>query len=93
MPISWNSRIPQSGEIMLSVRSVQDVVHYVRNYLEFVIYALGLNLRIGGGIGIKHIRSDLYALHAYNHIVGVVEVKLPSDGGVLVMPTVSFMTR
>jgi hypothetical protein len=87
-PISWNSRIPQSGEIMLSVHSEQDVVHYVRNYLECIISALGLNLMIGGGIGIKHIRPDLYALRVDNYIVGVVEVKLPGDGGVLVRPTV-----
>jgi hypothetical protein len=86
-PISWNSRIPQSGEIMLSVHSEQDVVHHVRNYLECIISALGLNLMIGGEIGIKHIRPDLCALRVDNHIVGVVEVKLPGDG-VLVSPTV-----
>jgi hypothetical protein len=84
---AWTGCFNVHGIKSLTYRSEEDIVHCVRNFVASIIAALGLNLDLGGEIGIKHIRPDICALLINSHLVGVIEVKLPGEG-ILLKPTV-----
>ena len=78
-------------EDSLFYSSEDDIVHYVRTYLENVLKAMKSPLAISAEIAVKQIRPDLCVLlHGYR-LVGVVEVKKPGSRGessILLQPTV-----
>jgi hypothetical protein len=77
---------PTQGKV-LSYFTESDIVHFVRNYVESVIAALGLPLRLSGELSIQHVRPDLLVIMNNNYLVGVIEVKKPT-AGVLEKPTI-----
>lgn len=84
---AWVDCIQEDGKLYKSYQSEEDIVHCVRNYIGSILDALKIGLHLGGEIGIKHIRPDLCALLVDNHLVGVIEVKLPGVR-ILEQPTV-----
>jgi hypothetical protein len=67
------------GKDFLVYSSEFDIVHYVRIYLENILEAMELNLRISAEIAVKQIRPDLCVLLLEHQLVGVVEVKKPGS--------------
>ena len=80
------------GKDFLSYSSEDDIVYYVRIYLENILEAMGLDLTISAEIAVKQIRPDLCVLLLGHQLVGVVEVKKPGSreqvDSILLQPTV-----
>ena len=72
---------------VLVYSSEDDIVHFVRDFMRDIIFALELPLRFNAEVTIKQIRPDLCVLIMNKYLVGVVKVKKPG-GNVLLQPTV-----
>jgi hypothetical protein len=75
------------GSRYLLYSSEDDIVYFVRRFMEDILLALGLSLDFNAEVTIKQIRPDLCVLLLGMYLVGVVEVKKPG-GDVLLEPTV-----
>jgi hypothetical protein len=75
------------GRKFLLYSSEDDIVYFVRRFLEDILLALDLPLDFNGEVTIKQIRPDLCVLLKGMYLVGVVEVKKPGCN-VLLEPTV-----
>jgi hypothetical protein len=85
---AWHAVKPtpiKGNSLMYS--SEADLVHIVRMFVESVVRGLGLTLELSGELSIQHVRPDLSVILNDNYLVGVIEVKKPTDG-VLEKPTV-----
>jgi hypothetical protein len=67
--------------------SEDDIVFFIRRFLNDILFALNLRLDFNAEVAIKQIRPDLCVLVMGMFLVGVVEVKKPG-GNVLLEPTV-----
>jgi hypothetical protein len=77
-----------NNEKCLYYASVRNIVHFVRVFLNNILFALSLPQRLTSGIfTIKQIRSDILVLSLKEHLIGVVMVKKPGRN-VLLEPTV-----
>lgn len=75
------------GVKVLLYSSEADIVHFVRDFLRDILFALKLPLSFNAEVTIKQIRPDLCVLFLGMYLVGVVEVKKPGRN-VLLEPTV-----
>lgn len=79
---------PVDGTKRLVYSSIEDIIYFVRTFVDDVLAALQLSLYLNVGVAIKQIRPDIICVFTGDHIlVGVVEVKKPG-GNVLLQPTV-----
>ncbi len=84
----WRKATTRSdGSRYLLYSSEDDIVYFVRRFMEDILLALGLSLDFNAEVSIKQIRPDLCVLLLGMYLVGVVEVKKPG-GDVLLEPTV-----
>jgi len=84
----WRKSTTRSdGSRYLLYSSEDDIVYFVRRFMEDILLALGLSLDFNAEVTIKQIRPDLCVLSLGMYLVGVVEVKKPG-GNVLLEPTV-----
>jgi hypothetical protein len=77
----------------LHFTSQSDIVFYVRCYLNCILGAMSLSLRIQATeIAVKHIRSGICVLWMDHQVVGIVQMKTPGSGSggssILLQPTV-----
>lgn len=81
------ARTRADGSRYLLYSSEDDIVYFVRRFMEDILLALGLSLDFNSEVTIKQIRPDLCVLLLDMYLVGVVEVKKPG-GDILLEPTV-----
>jgi len=81
------AKLGADGSKCLFYSSEDDIVHFVRTFMEDILVALGLSLNFNAEVAIKQIRPDLCVLSLGIYLVGVVKIKKPG-GGVLLEPTV-----
>ena len=86
---AWTAVV--QGEGFLRYSSEEDIVFYVRTYLQDILTAMHLGLTFSAEIAVKQIRRDLCVLLLGHQLVGVVEVKKPGSreqaDSILLQPT------
>lgn len=84
----WRRATTRSdGSRYLLYSSEDDIVYFVRSFMEDILFALDLPLNFSAEVTIKQIRPDLCVLLLGMYLVGVVKVKKPGHD-VLLEPTV-----
>lgn len=81
----WGSVTVDRKDLYYATEST--IVRYVTIFLEDIIKAMRLSFQIESHLGIKHITPDVCVLTYGTRLVGVVEVKKPSEN-ILTRPTV-----
>ena len=85
---SWRVATSFEGRTYLAYSTETDIARRVSNFLEDVLAALPFSLQLRSDLSINSIKPDISVIFAKNYLVGVVEVKKPTQGVLESQPTV-----